>query len=181
MNVRPEAIRVADAAFDAALATGGEPGVLLEGLLLAVACYARQHGWSRDGAQRALGAAWGDCAGEHAGIQRRSCDPRGHRRGTEKGGRVNPQDLQALGTNVSAAAVILVWLWKGLLPEVRAMREHLRAIESHLSNAGQARVALEGAVKEAKEGVEFLVSRAQADSGRTTRPDGDGAGGGASV
>lgn len=81
------------------------------------------------------------------------------------------EDFPQFATDLGAAAVVMVWLWKGVLPELRAMRAELRAIEKHLANAGQARVPLEGAVKEIGEGVDFLVANVQASNGRTTKPE----------
>lgn len=100
-------------------------------------------------------------------------------------------DVDAIGTlaaNGGVAVAVLVWLWKGLLPELRAdraeqiaelraMRAELTAIEKHLAAAGQARVHLEGGVRavlerldETNKGIDFLVSATQQRNGRTTRP-----------
>lgn len=86
-------------------------------------------------------------------------------------------DPTTLGTNLSVAGVLLVWLWKGLLPELRRLtaemrgaRAELTAIEKHLASAGQARVHLEGAVKEIREGVDFVVGHVQRANGRSTAP-----------
>jgi len=79
-------------------------------------------------------------------------------------------DLIRVGSDLGVAAVVLVWLVKGVLPELRGMRLELRAIEKHLAGAGQVRAHLVGEVHEAKEGVDFLVSQAQRANGRTTSP-----------
>jgi hypothetical protein len=85
--------------------------------------------------------------------------------------------------DLTVAGVLAVWLWKGLLPEIRGMRAELRAVEKHLAAAGQARMHLEGGVKELltrvpDDGIKslqadtsWILGHIQQATGRTTRPE----------